>query len=87
MGYSLWSHKESDMTEQLTLLLFNFFTLKPMDHIPPGSSLHGISQKEYWSGLPRPSPGDFSYPGIEPASSALAGRFFTTEPAGFHFVK
>ena len=34
------------------------------------------------SGLPFPSPGDLPHPGIEPVSSALAGRFFTTEPPG-----
>ena len=28
----------------------------------------GFSRKEYWSGLPRPPPGDLSDPGIEPAS-------------------
>ena len=27
----------------------------------------------YWSGLPFPSPGDFSDPGIEPMYPALAG--------------
>ena len=86
-GYSLWGCKELHTTEQLTLLLFNFFTCEPMDHILPGSSVHGISQKGYWSELPCPSPGDLAYPGIEPASSALAGRFLTTEPAGLHFVK
>ena len=40
-------------------------------------------RQEYWSGLPFPSPGDLSKPGIEPVSltsPALAGRFFTTEP-------
>ena len=34
--------------------------------------------KKYWSGLPFPPPGDLPGPGIEPASPALAGRFFTT---------
>ena len=34
----------------------------------------GFTRKAYWRGLPFPSPG------IEPGSSALAGRFFTTEP-------
>ena len=34
----------------------------------PGSSVHGISQQEYWSGLKFPSPGDLSDPGIEPMS-------------------
>ena len=31
----------------------------------------GFPSQEYWSGLPFPSPGDFSEPGIEPMSSAL----------------
>ena len=56
---------------------------KPMDGRPPGSSVHGISQQEYWSGLPFPTPGDLSNPGLEPvsfASPALAGGFFTTAP-------
>ena len=42
-------------------------------------------KKEYWSGLPFPTPGDLSNSGIEPASlasPALAGRFFTTVPPG-----
>ena len=46
-----------------------------------GSSVYVISQQEYWSGLPFPSPGDLPDPGIKPASPvspALAGRFFTT---------
>ena len=43
----------------------------------------GFSRQEYWSGLPFPSPGNIPDPGVEPeslSSSALAGRFFTTEP-------
>ena len=54
----------------------------PMDHSPPGSSVHEIlqefSRQGYWSGLPFPSPGDLSNPGIEPTSPALAGGFFIT---------
>ena len=45
----------------------------------------GFSRQEYWSGLPFPSPGDFSDPGIEPVflmSPALADRIFTTAPPG-----
>ena len=30
----------------------------------------GFSGQEYWSGLPFPSPGDTTDPGIEPASIA-----------------
>ena len=42
----------------------------------------GYPRHEYWSGLPFPFPGDLPDPGIEPASPALRGRFFTTEPPG-----
>ena len=41
----------------------------------------GFSRQEYWSELPRPSPGDLPDPGIEPVSlklPALADMFFTT---------
>ena len=41
----------------------------------------GLPRQEYWSGLPVPSPGDLPNPGTEPTSSALAGRFFTSEPS------
>ena len=40
----------------------------------------GFSRQEYWSALASSSPGDLPDSGIEPASLALAGRFFTTEP-------
>ena len=45
----------------------------------------GFSWKEYWIGLPFPSPGDLPDPGIEPVSlapSALAGRFFASWATG-----
>ena len=35
-----------------------------MDCSPPGSSVHGILQQEYWNGLPCPPPGDLPNPGI-----------------------
>ena len=53
-----------------------------MDYSLAGSSVHGISQAAYWSGVSFPSPGDLLNPGIKPASPALAGRFFTTELPG-----
>ena len=49
----------------------------PMDCSLPGSSVYGIFQQGYWSGLPFPSPGDLPNPGIDPVSPALAGRCFT----------
>jgi len=45
----------------------------------------GFLRREYWSGLPFPSPGYLPDPGIEPvflAPSTLAGGFFSTEPHG-----
>ena len=46
----------------------------------------GFSKREYWSGLSCPSPGKLPNPGIKPASLALAGRFFTTEPPGLYYI-
>ena len=48
-----------------------------MDCSLPDSSVHGIFQKENWSGFPCPPPGDLSDSETELASFALAGRFFT----------
>ena len=42
----------------------------------------GFSRQERWSGLPCPPLGDLPDPGTEPASSARAARFFSTEPPG-----
>ena len=44
-----------------------------------------ISRQEHWSGLPFPSPGDLTNPGIKPmslVSAALAGEFFTPMTPG-----
>ena len=53
-----------------------------MDCSPPGSSLHGILQTKYWSGLPMPSPGDLPNPAIEPRSPAFQADVLTSEPPG-----
>ena len=42
----------------------------PLDCSPPDSSVLGISQQEYWSGLPFPTPGNLPHPGIEITSLA-----------------
>ena len=55
-----------------------------MDCSLQSSSAHGIFQK-YWRGLPFLPPEDLPHSGFKhqsPSSSALAGRFFTTEPRG-----
>ena len=53
-----------------------------MDWSLSGFSINGmgLSQQEYWSGLPFPPPGDLPNPGIEPAFPALAEGFLTTAP-------
>ena len=43
------------------------------------SLLMGFSRQEYWSGLPFPSPGYLSDPGIEPRSPALQADPLPTE--------
>ena len=40
-----------------------------------------FSKQKYWSGMPFPTPGNLSEPGIEPClpqASCIAGGFFTT---------
>ena len=39
----------------------------------------GFSRREYWSGLPFPSPEDLPHPGIEPRSPALPAGSLPTE--------
>ena len=46
-----------------------------MDCSPPGFSVYGILQQEYWSGFPCPSPGDLPDPQIEPRSAALQADY------------
>ena len=42
----------------------------------------GFSRQEYCSGLPFPSPGDLSHPGIEPWSPTLQVDSLLSEPLG-----
>ena len=50
-------------------------TLWTVAHQAPRSM--GFSRQEHWGQLPFPPPGDLPHPATEPASPALAGRFFT----------
>ena len=43
----------------------------PMDGSPQASLSMEFAKQEYWSGFPVSSPGDLSYPGIEPTSLSL----------------
>ena len=54
----------------------------PTDCSPRGSSVHGFSRQEDWTGLPFPSPGDLPDWGIEPGSPALQADASPPEPAG-----
>ena len=54
----------------------------PMDCSPPGSSVHGFSRQEYWSGLPCPPPGDLPDQGIESGSPAWQEDSLPSEPPG-----
>ena len=54
----------------------------PMDCSPPGSSVRGILQQEYWSELPFPSPGHLPDLGIKPGSSASQADALPSEPPG-----
>ena len=68
-----------------------FATLWPVTLQAPLSM--GFSRQEYWSGLPCPSPGDLSNPGIELRSPALQVDSLPSEPPGkplmeyYSFVK
>ena len=42
----------------------------------------GFFRREYWSGLPFPSPGDLPDPGIKPRSPALQAVSLPSEPPG-----
>ena len=58
----------------------------PMDLSPPGSSVHGFSRQEYWSGLPCPPPGDLPDPRIKPLSliSCIGRQVLGSSLLGLH---
>ena len=74
-----------------TWKLFSF-VVQSLSHVrlfaTPWSIAHqaplsmGFSRQEYWSGLPFPSPGDLSNPGIEPSSPSLQIDALTSELPG-----
>ena len=80
MGSSLFSKQGahfrcsvSAVVDSLSHILVFF---DPMDCSTPGSSVHGISWQEYWSGLPFPSLEELHDSGIEPLSPVWAGGYF-----------
>ena len=87
-SYSPWGCKELDTAELLGMKV----KVKLISHVwlfvNPWTVAHqvplsmGFSRQENWSGLPFPSPGDLSDPGIEPQSPALQEDALTSEPPG-----
>ena len=71
------NYESESEVSQLCLALCNL-----MDCSPPGSSIHGLSRQEYWSGLPFPSPGDLPDPGIKPRSPPLQVDSLLSESQG-----
>ena len=72
-----------ELRAQLLSQVILFVTLWTVAYQAPLSM--EFSRKEYWSMLPCLPPGNLPDPGVEPmspASPALAGGFFTTEPPG-----
>ena len=81
-AFLFWSHLHAQSLSCVPL----FATLWTIAHQAP--LFMTLTWQEYWWRLSFPTPGDIPDPGIEPtspASSALAGGFFTTGPPGKPF--
>ena len=76
---SFWVFMEGSLHSCVKSLQLCLTLCDPMDHSPPGSSVHGILQARIL--LSCPPPGDLHNPEIEPkslTSPVLAGSFITT---------
>ena len=56
----------------------------PMEHSPPGSSVHGIPQARILEWVAIPSLGDLPDPGIESGCLVLQADSLPTAPPGFN---
>ena len=76
--------KVNILSESERLVTKSCSTLRsPMDCVAPQSPLSmGFSRQEYWSGLPCPSPGALSDPGIEHGSPTLQADSLPSELPG-----
>ena len=87
--YSPWGHKELDMTEWLNWTEL-FSPLVVSDSLItcglPGSSVRGISQQEYWSGLPFSSLGNLPDSGIKLASPMSQADSLPLSYLGSHAI-
>ena len=81
----MYNHRKSDFQLECmhAQLLSRVRLCDPWNVAHQASLSMRLSQQEYWSALPFPSPGDLPHSGVEsepPKASALAGGLFTTEP-------
>ena len=53
----------------------------PMNHSPPGSSVHGILQARILEWIAISFSRDLPDPGVKPTSPAMADEIFITEPS------
>ena len=67
---------------EYTVLVFFFlyFFVTPWTTVCQVPPYMGFSRQEYWNGLPFPSSGHLSHPGIEPESPALQADSLPSEP-------
>ena len=85
--YFIFSQTEFHINKKVCVCMHlaaqSFPTLwDPMVYSPPGSPVSEFFGQEYWSGVPFPTPGGFSNPGIENGSAALQTDSLPTEPSG-----
>ena len=62
------------------LLLSAVWLCDPMTCARQAPPSMGFSRQKYWSGLPRPPPGDLPNPGIKPVPPALQAASLSPEP-------
>ena len=85
---SISFYKREAFYIQLNLNFLHVYLLSHFSYVQLSATLWTVacqaplsmrfSRQEYWNGLPCPPPGNLPNTGIEPASPALAGGFFTT---------
>ena len=71
-----YSHLFQNFPQFIVIQFIVLLFCDTMDCNLLATSIHGIFQQEYWSGLPFHSPEDLSHPGIEPMSHALQADFY-----------
>ena len=88
-----WSHQlsghESEQTLEVVIVVQSLNCVRVFETPWTVACQHPLSieffRQEHWCGLPLPTQGALSNPGVKPASLAFpasAGRFFTTVPPG-----